>query len=82
MVLARPVLRTFFGDLLLTEEVDADVGEAADQIVDAGPRVGCSRGERAAEQPDRAREERHRGREQEDKQCLSHDALRLTMRTP
>src|SRR5690606_24811093 len=68
VVLARTMLRAFLRDLLLAEEVDADIGEATGDIVEARPRVGDSRGDRTAEQPNRACEERDRRREQEDKQ--------------
>ena len=48
----------------------------AGQVVEARPRIGDPGDHRAAEQPDRAREERQRRREQEDEDDLGHDAPR------
>jgi hypothetical protein len=78
VVLAGAVLRAFLGDLLLTEEVDADIDEALGQLVEARARIGSTGGDRASEQPHRAREERDRRREQEDEQGLGHDVSEIS----
>ena len=71
-MLAGPVHRTFFGDLLLAEEVDADIDEAPGDVIEAWPGLGSTLRRCAPEQHDGSHEERDRRRDQEDQDDLLH----------
>ncbi len=73
------MLRTFLRDLLLAEEIDADVDEALGQLVQARSRVGNPREDRASKQPRRAGEERQRRGEEQQENDLAHSGF-LTVR--
>ena len=75
VVLRGLVLRTFLGDLLLSEEVDPEGDQPRRQLVEPRTRIGDSFRDGAAEQPHRPREEGERGRGQADKNHRVHARL-------
>jgi hypothetical protein len=76
VVLAGAVERAFFGDLLLREEVHADVDQPADLVIGARPGIRRAHGDRAAEQPRRPHEEGQAGRQQDDEDQRIHGGFR------